>query len=90
MGARKRVRKKDAADRLIEKAAADQVRLKLSVQDEDWVAIEGDRASLAFLGELLLEFSKQRRRDYLILDSPELGVFQEGSLGIYICRRAKP
>lgn len=76
---------------LIRKAvAAKNVRLKLFVQDEDWLAIEGDRKSLAFLGKLLQSFAKDEGPGCLILDSPETAVFQSGSLGIYVYRQTQP
>ena len=77
-------------NRLIETALASRrVRLRLSIENQDWVAIEGDRESLAFLGELLSSFAKDEGPGCLILDSPEMDVFHTGSLGIYIYRKAE-
>jgi hypothetical protein len=75
-------------DRLLDMAEErGNVRLKLSIETEDWVAIEGDEASLAFLGEVLLSLARQGPNS-VVLDSPETHVFEKGSLGIYIYRRA--
>ena len=77
-------------DALVSKAiAGGVVRLNLAIQDQDWLAIEGDRNSLAFLGELLQSFAKGEGPGCLILDSPETAVFKSGSLGIYIYRTAE-
>ena len=77
-------------DRLIEAAlASGQVRLRLFVENEDWVAIEGDGASLAFFGKVLSTFAQQDGPGCLILDSTETAVFDKGSLGICVYRRAE-
>ena len=65
------------------------VRLKLSIENQDWIAIEGDEVSLTFLGEILSNFARQNGPECLILDSPEARVFKEGSLGICIYRRPR-
>ena len=76
-------------NRIIETAlASKRVRLRLSTENQDWVAIEGDRESLAFLGELLSSFAKDKGSGCLILD-PEMDVFQRHSLGIEIYRKAE-
>jgi len=80
----------DCEGLVLKALATGKVRLNLFVQDEDWLAIEGDRESLAFLGELLQGFSKDTGPACLILDSPEAAVFQSGSLGIYVYRKAEP
>jgi len=74
-------------EELIESAAkSGSVGLNLFVQDQDWVAIEGDRASLEFLGNLLLAFAKEDGPDFLNLDSPS-PVFKTGSEGIILYRK---
>jgi hypothetical protein len=76
-------------DRLVEEAEeSGKVRLNLFVQDEDWIAIEGDQASLAFLGQLLLTFAKEEGPGCLVFDNPGLPIFQKTSAGIYIYRKA--
>ena len=72
---------------LIECAITDKnVNLNLFVENQDWVAIEGDRASLEFLGNLLLEFAKDNGPDFLNLDSPG-PFFKNGSEGIVLYRK---
>lgn len=72
---------------LIEVASTDKkINLNLFVQDQDWVAIEGDRLSLEFLGNLLLEFAKDDGPDFLNLDSPS-PLFKDGSEGIVLYRK---
>ena len=74
-------------DELIQAAfKSGSVHLNLFVQDQDWVAIEGDWASLEFLGNLLLTFAKEEGPDFLTLDSPS-AVFQTGSDGIILYRK---
>lgn len=48
--------------------------------------IEGDRTSLEFLGNLLLEFAKGNGPVLLNLDSPG-PFFKDGSEGIVLCRK---
>ena len=62
------------------------VRLQISVENEDRVAIEGDRTSLEFLGNLLLSFAREGS-DYLNLDSEDYPLFQANSQGIILYRR---
>ena len=62
------------------------VNLNLFVENQDWVAIEGDRASLEFLGNLLLEFAKDNGPDFLNLDGPS-PFFKDGSEGIILYRK---
>lgn len=62
------------------------VTLNLFIQDQDWVAIEGDRASLEFFGNLLLEFAKDNGPDSINLDSPG-PFFKNGSDGIILYRK---
>ena len=72
---------------LIEVAAkSGSVSLNLFVQDEDWVAIEGDRESLVFLGNLLLMFAKGDGPNFLNLDN-SCPVFKAGSEGIILYRK---
>jgi hypothetical protein len=61
------------------------VKLNLFVQDQDWIAIEGDRASLEFLGNLLLVFARDEGPSSLNLDT-ELPVFKVGSEGVILIR----
>lgn len=69
---------------LIERAITERnVNLNIRVENEDWVAIEGDRASLEFLGNLLLAFAKDCGPDFLTLDSPG-PFFKSGSEGIVL------
>lgn len=63
------------------------VNLNLFVENQDWVAIEGDRTSLEFLGNLLLEFAKDNGPDFLNLDSPS-PFFKDGSEGIILYRKS--
>jgi hypothetical protein len=67
-------------------AAHDQVNLNLTIQDEDWILIEGDRKSLAFVGELLLAYSEADGPAMLTLDG-DPPMFRSGSFGICVCRR---
>ena len=62
------------------------VNLNLFVENKDRVAIEGDRTSLEFLGNLLLVFAKGSGPDFLNLDSPS-PVFKTGSEGITLYRK---
>ncbi len=72
---------------LIEVAVTDKkINLNLFVENQDWVAIEGDRESLEFLGNLLLEFAKDNGPDFLNLDSPN-PIFKDSSEGIIIYRK---
>jgi hypothetical protein len=72
---------------LIEIAARKQdVSLKLFGENQDWVTLEGDRASLEFLGHLLLEFAKETGPHSLILDNPG-PLFRKGSAGIVLYRK---
>jgi hypothetical protein len=72
---------------LIQVAVTDKnVNLNLFIENEDWIAIEGDRASLEFLGNLLLEFAKDNGPDFLNLDSPS-PFFKNGSEGIVLYRK---
>jgi hypothetical protein len=80
-------------ERIIQSATeAGRVRLNVFVQDQDWIAIEGDRESLAFLAGLLSNIAKADGPEFVVLDSPETAVFQKDSLGIIIYRKkdAKP
>jgi hypothetical protein len=87
-----RLRKKSLAHsahlkKLFEVAAKNKnVNLNLFIENEDWVAIEGDRTSLEFLGNVLLEFAREKGPDYLIMDSPS-PVFKQGSEGIILYRK---
>lgn len=72
---------------LIKVAVTDKnVNLNLFVQDQDWVAIEGDTASLEFLGNLLLEFAKDSGPEFVNLDSPG-PFFRDGSQGMILYRK---
>ncbi len=72
---------------LIEGAVtAKNVNLNLFVENQDWIAIEGDRASLEFPGKLLLEFAKDNGPDFINLDSPN-SFFKNGSVGIVLYRK---
>jgi hypothetical protein len=62
------------------------IKLNLFVQDQDWVAIEGDQASLEFLGHLLLTLAQEEGPDFLNLDSPS-PVFKTGSQGLILYRK---
>jgi hypothetical protein len=68
--------------RVIE-SAAESGRVCLNVYEDaqDWIVIEGDRKSLAFLGELLTTFAKGRGSGCLCLDSPETGIFHPSTRG---------
>lgn len=61
-------------------------KLNLFVQDEDWFAIEGDRSSLEFLGELVLTFARQENQTFLNLDA-ECPLFKTGSAGLVLYRK---
>ena len=69
-------------NRLIESAAeGGRVCLNVYEQWEDWITIEGDSKSLAFLGELLLAFAKGKGSGTIVLDSPEAGIFHPATRG---------
>lgn len=73
---------------LIEAAVRNKnVKLNLFVQDEDWVAIEGDKASLEFFGSLLLAFASEKEPTCLNFDS-EYPLFKPGSEGLILYRKA--
>jgi hypothetical protein len=68
--------------RIIESAAAaGRVCLYVYEENQDWISIEGDRESLAFLGELLSAFARGKGPRALMLDSPETGIFHPATRG---------
>ena len=72
-----------ASERLIQQAVeCGRVRLDVFEENQDWIAIKGDRESLAFLGNLLLTFAGDEGNDCLVLDSPEIDVFAPPEPGI--------